>query len=151
MIEGVKIIQLTKIPDERGTIFHMLRTSDPHFTKFGEIYFSKIYANAIKGWHLHKTITLNYCVVSGMIKLVLYDSRKLSKTYGEIMELFIGDDNYTLVSIPPNITNGHKGLSTHSILANCTDYPHDQIESEEMVRLDPHSNEIPYNWERKDR
>ena len=70
-IDGVKVISLKKIPDERGSIFHMLRSSDPHFTKFGEIYFSKIYKNALKGWHVHKKITLNYCVVSGIIKLVL--------------------------------------------------------------------------------
>ncbi len=42
-IDGVKVIKLRKIPDERGTIYHMLRSSDEHFTKFGEIYFSKIY------------------------------------------------------------------------------------------------------------
>ena len=46
-IDDVKIIKLRKIPDERGTIYHMMRASDEHFTKFGEIYFSKIYKNAI--------------------------------------------------------------------------------------------------------
>ena len=58
-INGVKIIKLKKIPDERGTIYHMLRASDEHFTKFGKIYFSKIYKGAIKGWHIHKQITFS--------------------------------------------------------------------------------------------
>ena len=40
-IDGVKIISLKKIPDERGTIYHMLRSSDPHFIKFGENTISK--------------------------------------------------------------------------------------------------------------
>jgi dTDP-4-dehydrorhamnose 3,5-epimerase len=89
MIDGVKVIPLKKIPDERGCIYHMLRNDDPLFEKFGEIYFSKIYPDVIKGWHIHTKMVLNYAVVSGMIKLVLYDDRKNSKTKGEIMEIFM--------------------------------------------------------------
>ena len=149
-IDGVKVISLKKIPDERGSIYHMLRSSDPHFTKFGEIYFSKIYKNALKGWHVHKKITLNYCVVSGMIKLVLYDIRDGSPSKGNLMELFIGDDNYSLVVIPPGIVNGHKGITNKALLANVPDFPHDQLGKDEMIRIDPHNNDIPYDWKRID-
>jgi len=149
-IDGVKVISLKKIPDERGSIYHMLRSSDPHFTKFGEIYFSKIYKNALKGWHVHKKITLNYCVVSGMIKLVLYDIRDGSPSKGNLMELFIGDDNYSLVVIPPGIANGHKGITNKALLANVPDLPHDQLGEDEMIRIDPHNNDIPYDWKRID-
>ena len=31
LIEGVQIHPLKRIPDERGTIFHMLKKNDPHF------------------------------------------------------------------------------------------------------------------------
>jgi len=149
-IVGVKVIKLKKIPDERGTIFHMLRSSDSHFTKFGEIYFSKIYQGAIKGWHIHKQITLNYCVIDGMIKLVLFDSRKKSLTYGNIAELFIGNENYCLVIIPVGVANGHKGITETALLANVPDYPHDKLIKNEMIRIDPFKNDIPYNWDRKD-
>jgi dTDP-4-dehydrorhamnose 3,5-epimerase len=70
-IEGVQIITLRRIPDERGTIFHMLRKTDPHFQQFGEIYFSSIYPGAIKGWHRHHEMTLNYACVFGRIKQVM--------------------------------------------------------------------------------
>ena len=53
MINDVIITKLTKIPDERGTILHMLRNDSPHFDKFGEIYFSTAYPGVIKGWHEH--------------------------------------------------------------------------------------------------
>lgn len=149
-IEGVKIIKLRKIPDERGTIYHMLRSSDPHFSRFGEIYFSKIYRGAIKGWHQHQDITLNYCCIDGMIKLVLFDQRENSPTQGELMELLIGDDNYVLVQIPPGVVNGHKGVTETALLANCPDLPHDKLREGEMIRIDPHDNQIPYSWERKD-
>ncbi len=150
-IDGVKIIKLRKIPDERGSIYHMLRASDAHFSAFGEIYFSKIYRGTIKGWHIHREITLNYCVIDGMVKLVLFDGREDSPTKGNLMELFIGDDNYCLVIVPPGVANGHKGITETALLANAPDVPHDQLPPDEMLREDPHQSEIPYNWDRVDR
>lgn len=146
MIEGVKIKPLKKIPDERGTIMHMLRNDDSEFNSFGEIYFSLIYPNVVKAWHIHSKMTLNYAVVSGTIKLVLYDDRKKSKTKGELMEIFIGEDNYSLVTIPPFVWNGFKGIGKKSaIVANCATLPHDP---KEITRLDPMNNTlIPYNWD----
>jgi len=144
MIEGVKIKLLKKICDERGMVMHMLRSDDPDFEKFGEIYFSCIYPNIIKGWHIHKKMTLNYAVVKGMIKLVLYDGRKDSPTKGEIMEIFMGENNYVLVTIPPNVWNGFKGTGTEmSIIANCSTLPYDP---KEISRCDPFKNDIPYDW-----
>lgn len=149
MINGVLIKPLKQIPDERGKIMHMLRADDPHFTQFGEIYFSVVYPDVIKGWHLHTRMTLNYAVIAGMIKLVLYDAREISPTKGEIQELFIGEYNYVLVQIPPGIYNGFKGIGVKpAIVANCSDIPHDP---EEIFRIDPFSDDIPYDWNLKHR
>lgn len=145
-IDGVTIRNLIKIPDERGAILPMLRRDDKEFTRFGEIYFSKIYPGVIKAWHLHKKMTLRYTVIIGMIKLVLFDPRKNSPTYGNLLELFIGEENYSLITIPPNIWNGFKCISgAPAIVANCADFPH---EDKEMIRLDPLNNSvIEYNWD----
>jgi dTDP-4-dehydrorhamnose 3,5-epimerase len=135
--------------DERGKIMHMLRNDDPGFEAFGEIYFSVVYPGAIKGWHLHSKMTLNYAVPAGSIKLVLYDDRADSETRGELMELFTGSDNYSLIRIPPRVWNGFKGIgTTPSIVANCSTIPH---RPEEIERMDPHNSLIPYKWERVDR
>ncbi|WP_455423771.1 dTDP-4-dehydrorhamnose 3,5-epimerase family protein [Chloracidobacterium thermophilum] len=124
MIDGVAVRPLRQIPDERGKIMHMLRADAPHFERFGEIYFSCVYPGAIKAWHIHKAMTLNYAVIVGRIKLVLYDDREHSPTRGELMELFIGDGNYALVTIPPRIWNGFKGIGTETaIVANCATLP----------------------------
>ncbi|MCS7080558.1 MAG: dTDP-4-dehydrorhamnose 3,5-epimerase family protein [Chloracidobacterium sp.] len=145
MIEGVAVRPLRQIPDERGKIMHMLRADDPHFERFGEIYFSCVYPGAIKAWHIHKAMTLNYAVIVGRIKLVLYDDRDGSPTRGELMELFIGDGNYALVTVPPLVWNGFKGVGTETaIVANCATLPHDPAEIE---RLDPFTDRIPYNWD----
>jgi len=147
MIEGVKLIPLRQISDERGKIMHMLKRTDPHFEKFGEIYFSVAYPGVIKAWHLHTKQIQFYAVISGMIKLVLYDERKDSKTYGELMELFTGEDNYQLIRLPIGVVNGYKTIGVKpAIVANCATEPHD---SEEMVRYDPLDNHIKYDWSLK--
>jgi dTDP-4-dehydrorhamnose 3,5-epimerase len=143
-IEGVEVVPLKRIPDERGTIYHMLRSDDPHFESFGEIYFASIFPGVVKGWHLHHKMTLNYACIYGRIKLVCYDDRPSSPTRGELAEIFLGPDNYSLVVIPPEVWNGHKGLGVHtSIVANCATHVHDPTQSE---RLDPFDNPIPYDW-----
>jgi dTDP-4-dehydrorhamnose 3,5-epimerase len=48
-IAGALVVPLRRIPDERGTIIHMLRRTDEHFLEFGEIYFTTIYRNVVKG------------------------------------------------------------------------------------------------------
>ena len=145
MIQGVAVHPLRRIPDERGMVMHMLRADAPHFERFGEIYFSTVYPNVVKGWHRHRRMTLNYAAVSGMIKLVLYDDREDSPTRSEVMELFVGDQNYVLVTVPPLVWNGFKGVGTAlAIVANCATVPHDPTEIE---RLDPESPRIPYRWD----
>ena len=147
MIDGVAVRPLRRIPDERGTILHMLRADDPHFYRFGEIYFSRVYPGVVKGWHRHRRMTLNYAVVVGMIKLVLYDDREDSSTRSELMELFLGDQHSVLVTVPPLVWNGFKGVgTTPAIVANCATIPHDPTEIE---RLDPFSPRIPYRWDLK--
>ena len=144
MIDGVKITPLRQILDERGKIMHMLRSDAPHFLQFGEIYFSFVHSGAIKGWHIHKKMTLNYAVPIGKIKLVLYDDRDISPTRGELMEIFTGPENYQLITIPTLVWNGAKGVAeTTSIIANCATLPHDPNEIE---RLNPFDKRIPYDW-----
>ena len=143
-IQGVKIIPLKQIVDERGKVMHMLKATDPHFIRFGEIYFSCAWPGTVKAWHVHKTMTLNNAVISGRAKLVLYDGREGSPTKGQIQEIFLGEDRYCLVQIPPGIVNGYKAYGDKlAILANCATEPHDP---EEITRLDPFTTEIPYDW-----
>ena len=149
MIVGVEIIPLKQIFDERGKVMHMLRSDDRHFEAFGEIYFSCIHPQAIKAWHLHKSMTLNYAVVSGQIKFVLYDDRESSETHGNVMEVFLSPENYSLVKVPPGIWNGFKGIGGQTaVVANCATQPHD---SNEIIRAPADSQNIPYDWNIKHR
>ena len=143
-IEGIKITSLKIISDNRGSVMHMLRSDSDVFQKFGEIYFSTIFKDSIKAWHLHKEATLNYACIFGKVKLALYDDRTQSVTYGVYQELYLSLDSYSLITIPPNIWNGFKGLNdNHSIIANCLTLPHNE---KEMVRVDLNDPKFKYNW-----
>jgi len=145
MIEGVTLTPLKQISDERGKVMHMLREDSSIFSGFGEIYFSCTYPGAIKAWHLHKKMTLNYAVIYGEIKCVLFDDRPSSKTRGCIDEYFLSPENYYLLTVPPLVWNGWKGLGEHSaIVANCASIPHDTNEIERKPAADP---SIPYDWQ----
>jgi dTDP-4-dehydrorhamnose 3,5-epimerase len=148
MIDGVRITPLRQIHDERGKIMKMLTRDDEAFREFGEIYFSCVHPGVVKGWHIHREMWLNYAVVSGAIKFVLYDDREGSPTRGEVQEIFLSPESYQLVTVPPGVWNGFKGVGTETaIVANCATMPHDPSE---IARLDPHDNEIPYDWSRHD-
>lgn len=144
MIQGVRITPLRQIPDERGKVMHMLRADAEGFVSFGEIYFSMVFPGAVKAWHVHKRMILNYAVPIGKIKLVLFDDRPGSETRGLFEEFFLGPDYYFLVTVPPLIWNGFQGIGMEpALVANCASTPHD---ASEIERLDPFSSKIPYTW-----
>jgi dTDP-4-dehydrorhamnose 3,5-epimerase len=145
MIHDVVVTPLRQIADERGKVMHMLRSDSRQFAGFGEIYFSCVFEGAVKAWHLHKRMVCSYAVPHGRIKLVLYDDRPESPTRGAIQEMLVGEGNYCLVTIPPRIWSGFKGLGpSMSIVANCASIPHDPAEGE---RLDAFDSSIPYVWD----
>jgi dTDP-4-dehydrorhamnose 3,5-epimerase len=143
-IDGMRVTPLRRIPDERGAVLHMLRADSEGFERFGEIYFSMVYPGAVKAWHLHQEMTLNYAVPVGMVKLVCYDDRDGSPTRGNLVELHTGELEYALVTIPPLVWNGFKGEGTiPALVANCATVAHTP---DEIVRREPTSSDIPYDW-----
>ena len=143
-MEGMSVRNLRIIENEKGSVLHMIRSDSEYFKRFGEIYFSEVMPDTVKGWKKHKRTTQNFVVPVGRIKLVLYDQRFESETFGMISEIELGRNDYKMVTIPPELWYGFKGLSEDkSIIANLIDRPHDPKESES---LDIDDSSIPYNW-----
>ncbi|MDD3521182.1 MAG: dTDP-4-dehydrorhamnose 3,5-epimerase family protein [Actinomycetota bacterium] len=150
MIEGVKLKKLRVMADERGRLMEMLRADDDIYIKFGQAYMTTAYPGVVKGWHYHKIQTDSFIVVKGMMKVVLYDSRKDSPTFEEINEFFLGEHNPTLLQIPNYVFHGFKCISeTEAICINLPTETYNYKEPDEF-RVAPHSGEIPYKWDRKD-
>lgn len=150
MIDGVKTKKLKVIPDERGRLMEMLRADDELFIQFGQVYLTTAYPGVVKGWHYHKEQTDNMVVVKGMMKIVLYDARPASSTYGEVNEFFVGEHNPLLLQIPPFVYHGFKCISPEEALViNCPTAVYNYLNPDEY-RIDPHDPSVPYNWSRQD-
>lgn len=131
MINGVVLTSLTQIVDERGKIMHMLKASDPMFKNFGEIYFSWAWPGSIKGWHVHKRMTLNLAVISGRALFQCYDMRSESTTFREVNRFHLGIECHNLLTIPPGVASGYAPYSDEKVIvANCATEPHDKLEIE---------------------
>ena len=150
MIHDVRIKQLKVIPDERGRLMEILRRDDDLFRGFGQVYMTTAYPGAVKAWHYHKKQWDHFVCVRGMMKVVLYDGREGSPTHGEVNEFFMGEHRPILLQIPPLVYHGFKCISeTEAIVINTPTevYVHDDPDE---CRVDPHDNDIPYEWVRKD-
>jgi dTDP-4-dehydrorhamnose 3,5-epimerase len=150
MIKGVKTKNLKVIPDERGRLMEILRKDDSLFLKFGQVYMTTTYPEVVKAWHMHEKQADNVVCIKGMIKLVLYDPRKKSSTYKEVNQFLIGIHNPMLVQIPAGVYHGWMCISVEeAIIINIPTEVYDYEKPDEL-RLDPHKNDIPYDWRRKD-
>ena len=150
LIDGVSTRRLRLMPDERGFLMEMLRSDWPEFEKFGQVYLTAVYPGVVKGWHYHKKQNDYFICVSGMAKVVLHDSREGSPTKGMTNEFFIGELNPMLVRIPAGVYHGFKGISEKvTLIVNVPTEPYNYEEPDEH-RLPAHTDEIPYDWERKD-
>ena len=144
-IEGVIIQPLKQIADKRGSVLHMLKNDPSLFKQFGEVYFSEIHSGLVKAWKRHKKQSQNLVVPLGKIRLVIYDDRSNSNTHGKIAQCKLGrPENYRLIHIPPMLWYGFQEIGGQtSMVANCTDLPHDP---EEMESLSTYTSQIPYQW-----
>lgn len=150
MIQDVQVKTLKCLCDERGRLMEMLRCDDPLLKGFGQVYMTTAYPGVVKAWHYHRLQWDHFVVVCGMMKVVLYDPRDGSPTRGQVNEFFLGEHNPILLQIPPMVYHGFKCISPQeAIVINCPTEPY-QYANPDEYRVDPHHNDIPYDWARKD-
>jgi len=150
MIEGVRTKVLKVIPDERGRLMEMLRSDDEIFLGFGQVYLTTVYPGVVKGWHYHKKQVDNFVVVRGMMKVVLYDDREGSPTRGEVNEFFLGEHRPLLLQIPAGVCHGFKCIGQEEALVINLPTEVYRYDLPDEYRIDPHDNDIPYDWARRD-
>jgi dTDP-4-dehydrorhamnose 3,5-epimerase len=150
LIEGVKSKSLRVIPDDRGWLMEILRADDADFfTKFGQVYVSATYPGVVKAWHYHQRQVDNFSCISGIVKLVLIDTRPGSPTEGAINEFWVGTQNPILVQVPNLVYHGWKNIGQEvALVVNVPTEPYRYGDPDEY-RIAPHGT-LPYDWARKD-
>ena len=150
LIEGVAARVAKVLPDERGRLGEIMRADDPWFEKFGQVYFTTTYPGVVKAWHFHKKQTDHFYVIKGTVKIALYDQRQGSPTQGVVNELYLGEHCPGLLRIPPGVLHGWMCVGeTESYILNIASEVYNYQQPDEL-RTDPHDNDIPYDWMRKD-
>lgn len=148
-VKGVVIKKLKPMQDERGFLMEMLRSDDPFFRKFGQSYVTTCNPGYVKAWHYHSKQTDNFTVVKGNLRILIHDSRPSSHTKGKSMEIFAGEKNPVLVSIPPGVHHGFENLDNEpAYVINCPTEPYNREKPDEF-RLDPFDNDIPVKWKNR--
>ena len=150
LIDGVAVRSARVLPDERGRLGEIMRADDPWFEKFGQVYFTTTYPGVVKAWHYHKKQTDHFYVIRGVVKIALCDQREDSPSYGVVNELYLGEHNPGLLRIPPGVAHGWMCVSDcEAYILNVVSEMYDYASPDEY-RTDPHDNDIPYDWARKD-
>ncbi|RPH95279.1 dTDP-4-dehydrorhamnose 3,5-epimerase [candidate division KSB1 bacterium] len=147
MIHGVVTHKLRLIPDERGRLLEILRTDWEFYLPIAQVYMTTNYPGVVKAWHFHKKQTDQMTCVKGMVKVVLYDGRQDSPTFGQVQEFFVGEHNPMLIQIPAGVYHGWKCISeSESVVVNCPTglYDYKNPDEHRAAWDDP---SIPYNWE----
>lgn len=146
-VNGVKIFPLKKFEDERGAVMHMIRSDQEYFQGCGEIYFSLVKNKVIKGWKLHNRVSQTMAVPEGTMRMVIFDPRKDSETFGNFQVVDFGKENYVLLQMPPLVWYAFQAIGDgHALITNCITEPHDPTESQTLPLDTPI---IPLDWTKK--
>ena len=141
-IHGILLTPLQIIDTPGGNVFHGMRNDSPGYSGFGEVYFSSIEKDVIKGWKRHRQMTLNLVVPIGSVRFVIYDDRVESSTYQMFQQVILSIKNYQRLTVPPMLWLAFQGLSDEkSLLLNVASIPHDPNEVDQKL-----VDEISFVW-----
>ena len=147
MIDGIVIKALKTHEDERGFFREIFRFSEEYNdVSVGQLSHSLVNEGVIKAWHGHREQSQWNYVVTGLIKVVLYDNRANSPTYKETMEFFVGDgQDPCAYFFPPGVLHGYKCLKGPMHIIYVTSGVYDLSDE---IRLDLDDLKTGFNWKK---
>ena len=123
-----------------GDIFHFIDIKDNNFCGFGEVYFSSIKYNSIKGWKKHNKMTMNLICLFGKVQFIF--ALKDATNNWIYSEFILDPSNNGVLNVPPGYFFCFKGLGKDvNLISNFSNLLHDEAE---ITRLPIES--IPYTW-----
>lgn len=146
-IQGVKLKEVLHVPRDHGVITEIFRPEwDPGGMPIVHVYQSRLFPGAIGAWSCHTRTVDRLFVNSGNVKVVLYDGREESSTYGRINELYLGDARPGFLVIPIGVWHGLQNLgSADALVLNLPTQGYDYKDPDHW-RLPFDTGEIPYRW-----
>jgi dTDP-4-dehydrorhamnose 3,5-epimerase len=150
-IAGVNFRPTRPVAHADGHVAEVARTSWGIIEKpIVQVHLTTTLAGRVRAWGLHQLGSDRLFVVTGLVKLVVFDGRTASATCGRLAEYTVSEKNPGLLTIAPNLYHGWKNIGTSdAIIINMPDRMYNYEEpdaldlpwdSEAAARL------IPYRW-----
>jgi dTDP-4-dehydrorhamnose 3,5-epimerase len=146
-LDGVVVREVLHVPRDHGVITEMFRPEwDPTGLPVVHIYQSRLFPGAIGAWSCHMKSVDRLFVNQGHLKVVLFDGREESPTFGRVVELHVGDARPAFLVLPTGIWHGLQNLGSSDALV--LNYPTEAYDYEDPDhwRLPYDTPEIPYQW-----
>ena len=150
-IEGVQAVRLEPHVDHRGSLFEIVNF-DHEFWREPVVYAYAvgIRPGRIKGWGMHQLQSDRYLIVHGSVRVVLYDGRDGSSTHGQVDVRWLSGEAPSLLAIPPGVWHAdHNWGDEDALIVNFPTRAYDR-DNPDKYRIDPHSDEIPFDWSLRD-
>jgi dTDP-4-dehydrorhamnose 3,5-epimerase len=151
LVAGVQFRPTRPVPHEDGHVTEVARASWDILGKpVVQVHISTTFAGRIRAWGLHPLGTDRLFVVSGLMKLAVFDGRKDSPTFGQLNEFVVSEKNPGLLIVPANVYHGWKNIGTsEAIIINMPDrmYDYEQPDALDLPwDSEAASRIIPYRW-----
>ena len=148
LIDGVVVRYARTHPDERGDLCEIY---NPAWGLLNAplvyVYQVTVRPGKVRGWVVHKEQDDRLFVSFGTLKIVLYDSREDSSTYGELNQIYLGDHNRGVVIIPRGVYHAMQNISERlAMFINMPTEPY-RHEDPDKYRLSLANDVIPYSFE----
>jgi len=152
MLEGVRIYELKKIPDERGFFAELLRRDWKEILGdewIVQANLSYSYPGVIRAWHRHLRGQTDYFIVlQGAMRICAYDEKT-----GQLDEIIASEHKLQIVRIPGHYWHGTKTISdkpslTLYFVTRLYDYSNPDEERRpwnDPRIIDPKTGK-PYDW-----
>lgn len=149
LIAGVIVREMRPVLTGYGHLTEMLRSEWLNGAdQVGQIFTSTLMPGRISAWHAHAETTDRLFVAAGMLRVVLYDAREDSPTYGRVNDIRLGALRPALVVVPPRVWHGTQNIGAEpSVLINAVDVAY-RYEAPDHWRVAPDCPEIPYQFPR---
>jgi dTDP-4-dehydrorhamnose 3,5-epimerase len=144
-IAGVHVRRPPTHADERGTLVEILDdrwafTDDP----ITYVYHVSIRRGQLRGWVVHRRQNDRLFAYAGVLKIVLYDARPDSETFGRVNVFHVGSHDRALLSIPAGVYHAVQNVGDgEAAFVNLPSAPYVH-EDPDKHRLPLDNDVIPY-------
>jgi len=121
-IAGVVVRELRKFTDSRGWLTEIFRQDDLTAEFYPAMaYISLTHPGVTRGPHEHVEQADLFCFIGpSNFKLRMWDNRKNSETFQNVMTVVVGENNPASVLVPLGVAHAYKNVSDSSgIVINC--------------------------------